>query len=171
MATLRNVQGRKVSKVEFGKMYFFRYMPEVPIVQYRYNDIDLAYDMYPLIFCLRRRGNDLEGINFHYLAMRRRLQLYTELSKYFTGTQIDDNTMLKARVLKRFLFQVRKLRAGKIIFRKYKVASIKSKILEVNPTDWETTIFDTSERFITEAGQKLTNRKVWEESKLLIRKN
>ena len=56
----RTDEARKVSSMEFGYMYAFKYDPKTK------NDLPY-YDTFPLIFPVRMDSDGFLGINFHYL--------------------------------------------------------------------------------------------------------
>tara|TARA_B110000285_G_scaffold36781_1_gene39831 strand:+ start:4187 stop:4684 length:498 start_codon:yes stop_codon:yes gene_type:complete len=160
--TLRKVKGKPVSRVELGRMYFFKYLPEEP---------DNIHDIYPLVFVLKRRGNLFDAINYHHLSIKSRILLYNNMIPYFTDTPLEEDSQLKWKTFRRQIFSKKKLRGAEISFRQYKLRSVRSKIIEIEPQDWERTLLISSEQFRNELKRKVTSAPVWKQNDRLIRSN
>jgi hypothetical protein len=158
--TLRKVRGNEVSRVELGKMYFFRYIPK---------EADTYHDRYPLIFVTKRRQNWFEGINYHHLILKRRILLFDIMSKYFSDAPVEEDTTLFWRKFRRIMFNMRSLRGAEISFRRYKIISVRSKLIEINPLDWERTLLLSAELFKSESGGKMSSNKIWKQNEKTIR--
>ena len=63
-----------------GRMYYFRYEPEIP---------DDIYDNYPLIFMLYEDPDNFSGINFHYLTPKQRAVLLGKMFVYLNNENYD----------------------------------------------------------------------------------
>jgi hypothetical protein len=72
MAILREIQGEATSRLLSGKMYLYKYQAESGL-----------YNKFPLIFMLRKSGSLFEGIDFHYIDIGRRIELYENMKPFF----------------------------------------------------------------------------------------
>ena len=162
ITTLREVKGKAVSRVQLGRMYFFKYIPSAP---------DDYYDMYPLVFVVRRKSTFFDGINYHHLGLKRRMFLYDSMRSFFTDNPLEDDSELLWKTFRRQLFNKRKLKAAEISFRQYKVMRVRSKLIEIDPSDWERTLLISSELFKSAKRKKLTSNPIWKMNERLIRSN
>jgi hypothetical protein len=148
--------------VQLGRMYFFKYIPSAP---------DDYYDMYPLVFVVRRKKTFFDGINYHHLGLKRRMFLYDNMRSFFTDDPLEDDSGLLYKTFRRQLFNKRKLKAAEISFRQYKVMRVRSKLIEIDPTDWERTLLISSELFKSAKRKKLTSNPIWKMNERLIKSN
>ena len=162
ITTLREVKGKAVGKVQPGRMYFFKYIPEEP------GDY---YDMYPLVFVIRRKSSFFDGINYHHLALKRRMFLYDNMRSFFTDNPLEDDSELLWKTFRRQLFNKKKLKAAEVSFRQYKVMRVRSKLIEIDPKDWERTLLISSELFKSAKRKKLVSNPIWKSNERLIRSN
>ena len=160
MAIYRKVEGKKASLLMPGKMYFYKY--EATESEY--------YNKFPLIFMLRKRGSLFEGIDFHYLDLKRRIELFENMKPYFSTEDVEEKTVLFVRKFRIIIQKSKIFRSAKVSFRKYKKENIKSKIIEVNPNNWLLSLQQPAEMFITLEGKKITSISVWKETLKLQRK-
>ena len=128
------------------------------------------YNKFPLIFMLRKRGNLFEGIDFHYLDLKRRIELFENMKPYFSTKGITEKTILFVKKFRKIIQRSKIFKSAKVSFRKYKKENIKSKIIEVNPNDWLLSLQQPAEMFITSKGKKITSMSVWKETLKLQRK-
>ena len=157
MAMLRQIKGEATTKLISGKMYFYKYEASSE-TEY--------YNKFPLIFMLRKRGGLFEGIDFHYLSLKQRIVLFTNMREFFSTKDRDITTKTRLFVTKfNTVMQKSKLfKSAKVAFKKYKKNNIKSKIIEINPTDWLISLKQPAEQFITEDGKKMSSMAVWTDS-------
>ena len=160
MATLRKIKGKITSQLISGKMYFYKY--KATETEY--------YNMFPLIFMLRKRGNLFEGIDFHYLDLKRRIELFENMKPYFSTEDVEEKTVLFVRKFRTIIQRSKIFKSAKVSFRKYKKENIKSTIIEINPNDWLLSLQQPAEMFITSKGKKITSMSVWKETLKLQRK-
>ena len=160
MATLRKIKGKITSQLISGKMYFYKY---------KATDTDY-YNMFPLIFMLRKRGNLFEGIDFHYLDLKRRIELFENMKPYFSTEDVEEKTVLFVRKFRTIIQRSKIFKSAKVSFRKYKKENIKSTIIEINPNDWLLSLQQPAEMFITSKGNRITSMSVWKETLKLQRK-
>ena len=160
MATYRKVKGEKVSLLMPCKMYFYRY---------RATDTEY-YNKYPLIFLLRKRGDSFEGLDFHYLFPLQRRLLFERMKPFFSSGEITKDTILQVVAFRKIIHSSKRLKAASIIFKKYKLKNVRSKMLEINPNDWLSTINQPIEKFITLEEKKILSLLVWKKTLKLQRK-
>ena len=161
MAILRQIEGKTATKLISGKMYFYKYKASSK-TEY--------YNKFPLIFMLRKRGSLFEGIDFHYLDLKRRIELFENMKPYFSTEDVEEKTILFVKTFRKIIQKSKIFRSAKVSFRKYKKENIKSKIIEVNPNDWLLSLQQPAEMFITSEGKKKTSVSVWKETLKLQRK-
>jgi len=160
MATLRKINGKTTTRLISGKMYFYRY--KATETEY--------YNKFPLIFMLRKRGNLFEGIDFHYLDLKRRIELFENMKPYFSTEDVEEKTVLFVRKFRTIIQRSKIFKSAKVSFRKYKKENIKSTIIEINPNDWLLSLQQPAEMFITSKGNRITSMSVWKETLKLQRK-
>ena len=159
MATLRKIKGKITSQLISGKMYFYKY--KATETEY--------YNKFPLIFMLRKRGNLFEGIDFHYLDLKRRIELFENMKPYFSTEDVEEKTVLFVRKFRTIIQRSKIFRSAKVSFRKYKKENIKSTIIEINPNDWLLSLQQPAEMFITSEGKKIKSMSVWKKTLKLQR--
>jgi len=153
----RTDEARKVSTMEFGYMYAFRYDPkmkkELPY-----------YDTFPLIFPVRMDSDGFLGINFHYLPPVLRAKLMNALYSTLTNKKYDDTT--KVRISYSILQSASKYRYFKPMLKKYLRSHVRSQFLEIQVNEWDMAIFLPTESF-----RKADTGRVWEESRKQLGKS
>ena len=147
----RTDEARKVSSMEFGYMYAFRYDPKTK------NDLPY-YDTFPLIFPVRMDSDGFLGINFHYLPPVLRAKLMNALYSTLTNKKYDDTT--KVKISYSILQSASKYRYFKPMLKKYLRSHVRSQFLEVQVNEWDIAIFLPTESF-----RKADTGRVWEESR------
>jgi hypothetical protein len=157
MAKLKSIEGSVVTKLLSGNMYFYRYSAET---------LTPFYDEYPLIFMIRKKGSLIEGINFHYMGVARRRALLNEMKPFFNTDVIESDTRLLVRRFRNLLLVTRKLRDAKIALHRYKINNIRSKIIMVEPENWEYAIREPTQKFITNSGNRQTQRNIWKRTNI-----
>jgi len=150
----RTDEARKVSSMEFGYMYAFKYDPKTK------NDLPY-YDTFPLIFPVRMDSDGFLGINFHYLPPVLRAKLMNALYSTLTNKKYDDTTKLK--ISYSILQSASKYRYFKPMLKKYLRSHVRSQFLEVQVNEWDIAIFLPTESF-----RKADTGRVWEESRKQI---
>ena len=154
---LRKIEGIKVSTLVSGNMYFYRYLAQ---------PTNILFDMYPLIFMIRKKGMLFEGINFHYIPVKYRMPLFEDMRRFFDDDEIEDDTRLRVRAFRYLILSSRKYRFAKIALHRYVQSSIRSKVLRIPATDWEKTIMQPAQRFLTGNLQVLNTKIVHRQSLL-----
>ena len=150
----RTDEARKVSSMEFGYMYAFRYDPKTK------NDLPY-YDTFPLIFPVRMDSDGFLGINFHYLPPVLRAKLMNALYSTLTNKKYDDTT--KVKISYSILQSASKYRFFKPMLKKYLRSHVRSQFLEVQVNEWDIAIFLPTESF-----RKADTGRVWEDSRKQI---
>ena len=150
----RTDEARKVSSMEFGYMYAFKYDPKTK------NDLPY-YDTFPLIFPVRMDSDGFLGINFHYLPPVLRAKLMNALYSTLTNKKYDDTT--KVKISYSLLQSASKYRYFKPMLKKYLRSHVRSQFLEVQVNEWDIAIFLPTESF-----RKADTGRVWEESRKQI---
>ena len=82
------------------------------------------FDMFPLVFPLRRLGDGFTGINVHYLPPAFREDFYNIFSRFATNDDIDEDTLYRATWSKISRFKIMRP-----LIRKYSYKSVKSRFL------------------------------------------
>jgi hypothetical protein len=150
----RTDEARKVSSMEFGYMYAFKYDPKTK------NDLPY-YDTFPLIFPVRMDSDGFLGINFHYLPPVLRAKLMNALYSTLTNKKYDDTT--KVKISYSILQSASKYRYFKPMLKKYLRSHVRSQFLEIQVNEWDIAIFLPTESF-----RKADTGRVWEESRKQI---
>ena len=150
----RTDEARKVSSMEFGYMYAFKYDPNTK------NDLPY-YDTFPLIFPVRMDSDGFLGINFHYLPPVLRAKLMNALYSTLTNKKYDDTT--KVKISYSILQSASKYRYFKPMLKKYLRSHVRSQFLEVQVNEWDIAIFLPTESF-----RKADTGRVWEDSRKKI---
>jgi hypothetical protein len=150
----RTDEARKVSSMEFGYMYAFKYDPKTK------KDLPY-YDTFPLIFPVRMDSDGFLGINFHYLPPVLRAKLMNALYSTLTNKKYDDTT--KVKISYSILQSASKYRYFKPMLKKYLRSHVRSQFLEVQVNEWDIAIFLPTESF-----RKADTGRVWEESRKQI---
>ena len=150
----RTDEARKVSSMEFGYMYAFKYDPKTK------NDLPY-YDTFPLIFPVRIDSDGFLGINFHYLPPVLRAKLMNALYSTLTNKKYDDTT--KVKISYSILQSASKYRYFKPMLKKYLRSHVRSQFLEVQVNEWDIAIFLPTESF-----RKADTGRVWEDSRKKI---
>ena len=119
-----------------GNMYMFFYDP-------KHKETLPYYDTFPLIIMVEKAPGGFYGLNLHYLPPVLRAKLFDALT--LTNNRYDETTRFKARY--RILQSVRKLRYFKPCFKHYLTNHVESRIVKVEPPEWEIAMFMQTQRF------------------------
>jgi hypothetical protein len=155
MSRLKQIEGIKVSTLYSGNMYFYRYLAQ---------PTNILFDMYPLIFMIRKRGMLWEGINFHYIPVKYRMPLFEDMKMYFDDDELQEDTRLRVRAFRYLILSSRKYRFAKIALHRYVQSGIRSKVLKIPATEWENAIMEPAQRFVTGNLQVLNTKVVHRQS-------
>jgi len=126
-----NDKGRK-GRFVMGGLYHFFYDPltkaELPY-----------YDMFPLVIPLQPMVDGFLGLNMHYLPPRYRAAFMDKLMNFAILDKNDDPKRL--RVTYDILNATRNYREFKPCLKHYLKSQIKSRIVPIQPSEWETALF------------------------------
>ena len=135
----------------YGSMYNFQYDPktkkELPY-----------YDRFPLCIPIQPAPDGFHGLNLHYVAPNIRAQFLDTLMD-ITNNQSYDRTT-KFRLKYQTMKAAKKMRFFKPCFKHYLSKNIKSRLLLIEPADWEIAIFLPTEQF-----RKVSKDSVWKKSR------
>jgi hypothetical protein len=139
-----------------GGLYYFYYDPKTKA--------DLPYyDRFPLVLVLEISADGFLGLNLHYLPIRERIALLDNLMEY---ADLDKNKdILRMRVSYDILNASKRFKQFKPCLKKYLFGHVQSKILAVQPNEWDVAAFLPIQQF-----RKATTAEVWQESLEQIRK-
>jgi len=146
---------RYESRFRLGHMYMFLYDP-------KHKDTLPYYDRFPLIFPINKAKGGFLGINMHYLPLQLRAKLMDALYDNVTNDRFDETTRLRASY--RTLSAASKFKEFKPTVKHYLADHVRSRLVYVNPTEWDIALWLPTERFV---GSSKTQ--VWEDSRKIIR--
>lgn len=138
----------------YGSMYNFQYDPKTKqTLPY--------YDRFPLVIPVQPAKKGFHGMNLHYIAPNIRAQFLDSLMDITNNDKYDRSTKFKLtyQILKR----ATQYRFFKPCFKHYLSEHIQSKLLLIEPQDWEIAIFLPTESF-----RKVSKDTVWKESRSRI---
>tara|TARA_B110000495_G_C22653049_1_gene387085 strand:- start:90 stop:575 length:486 start_codon:yes stop_codon:yes gene_type:complete len=160
MATNIKTYGVQTARMLSGNMYFYKYSAE---------DKNEFYDSFPLIFMLSKESNIFTGINFHYLSINRRRELFDQIIKFMNTPTIESNSRILVRAYRKLILQSRSFILGKITLHKYKRSNIVSRITRISPEHWREAIEEPAERFLIPNGGIVSSPRVWRKTFQRIR--
>jgi len=105
------------------------------------------------------------------LSLKRRMFLYDNMRSFFSDNPLEEDSGLLWKTFRRQLFNKKKLKAAKISFRQYRIKMVRSKLIEIDPTEWERTLLISSELFKSAKRKKLVSNPIWKMNERLIRSN
>lgn len=151
---LRDSAVEKVQRPRMGDMYMFYY-------DAKHKDTLPYYDQFPLIIMVEKAPKGFYGINVHYLPLPLRAKFFDALLETATDDKYDEGTRLRTRY--RMIKNVQKLRYFKPCFKHYLTSQVDSRIVKIQPTEWEVAMFMPVQRF-----KGATATQVWKDSKAMI---
>lgn len=147
---------RTTNRFKVGGLYYFYYDPKTKT--------DLPYyDKFPLVLVLSAKSDSFLGLNLHYLPLRYRVAFMDKLMDY--AVLDDNNDVMRMRVSYDILTASRSLREFKPCLKMYYFNHVQSKILAVQPDEWEIAVHLPIQQF-----KKATVDEVWQDSLQEIRK-
>jgi hypothetical protein len=138
-----------------GKLYYFVYDPKMKH-QLPY------YDKFPLTLVLEKYEDGFLGLNMHYLPVKYRIIFLRKLMQFALLDKEDD--IKRLRVTYDILNASKRFREFKPCIKRYLFPHIRSRILAVQPNEWETSMYLPVHQFKGEKPQK-----IWKESMEEIR--
>ena len=137
-----------------GRMFHFFYDPKgKKTLPY--------YDRFPLIFLVEKAKGGFYGLNLHYLPHTQRAIFFDRLTQLSTNKKYNETTRI--RMSYELLQGAAKLTMYKPCFKHYLTNHVKSNIVEIPASEWETVLFMPTENF-----KKKTKEQVWTESRKMI---
>lgn len=150
-AAIRKEDVRNVKSVETGAMYFFYYDPklkeELPY-----------YDKFPLTLILEKYNDGFLALNLHYLPFKWRVAFLEKLVPYGTSKNKLDE-VARLHITYDILEATRNLREFKPCIKRYLFDHMKSRILAVQPNEWDVALALPIQQF-----KKATAKEVWQDS-------
>ena len=147
---------RKTGRFEVGGLYYFYYDPK--------GKQDLPYyDRFPLVLVLDKSPDGFMGLNLHYIPVKYRIALLDKLMDY--AVLDGNNDIMRMRVSYDILNSSKRYREFRPCLKKYLTGHIQSKILAIQPNEWETACVLPLQQF-----RKAPAATVWQESLEEIRK-
>jgi hypothetical protein len=137
-----------------GRMFMYFYDPK--------NKKTLPYyDRFPLIFMVEKAKGGFYGLNLHYLPHKQRALFFDRLTDYSTNKKYDLSTRL--RLSYNLLKGASKLKMFGPCFKHYLSEHVRSRMVEVPASEWETVLFMPTENF-----KKKNKNQVWSDSRKMI---
>jgi len=141
---------RKDRRFMLGRLYCFYYDPKTKA--------DLPYyDKFPMVLALEKYDDGFLGLNLHYLPYRYRVAFLTKLMDY--ATLDKNNDVMRIRVTYDILSASKRFKEFKPCLKRYLTGHIRSKILAIEPHEFEVASFLPLQQF---KGAK--PKEVWEDS-------
>ena len=152
---IKQEQGRNTNRFLIGGLYYFYYDAKM-------KDKLPYWDAFPLAIPLERYNDGFLALNLHYLPIRYRAGFMDKIMHFAI---YDDNDEIKRlRVTYDIISATRRYKEFKPCVKRYLYSNIASRILKVQPNEWETAVFLPSHQF-----QNAPAQKVWKESMEEIR--
>ena len=137
-----------------GRMFMYFYDP-------KHKKTLPYYDRFPLIFMIEKAKGGFYGLNLHYLPHKQRAIFFDRLTDYATNKKYDLTTRLKLSY--NLLKGASRLKSFAPCFKHYLSEHVRSRIVEVPASEWETVLFMPSENF-----KKQNKNQVWSDSRKMI---
>jgi len=147
---IRKETGRNTNRFLIGGLYFFYYSA-------KYDDKLPYWDAFPLVLPLERYSDGFLGMNLHYLPPRIRAGFMDKLMNFAI---YDDNDEIKRlRITYDIISASRRYKEFRPCIKRYLYQNVASKMLKVEPNEWETAVFLPVHQF-----QKAKVNEVWRDS-------
>lgn len=137
-------------KFLMGGLYYFFYDPKTK------NDLPY-YDRFPLVMPLKRESDGFIGLNLHYLPLRYRINFMRKLMPL--ALYNEDDEIRRIRVTYPILNASSRFKEFRPCIKKYLYNHIKSRILSVEPQEWDIALHLPIHQF-----RKAPVKDVWQES-------
>lgn len=155
---IRAEKERYTRRFLLGGLYFFYYNPKMK------NDLPY-YDTFPLVLMLERYSDGFLGLNLHYLPIKFRVMLMKKLISY-GAIYTDEDELKRIRISYDILNASRRFREFRPCLKRYLTNHIKSRILAVQPNEWDIATYLPVQQF-----KKARPNQVWRDSINEIRKS
>lgn len=150
-AQVRNERNRYTRRFLLGGLYFFYYNPKT-------KDNLPYYDTFPLVLMLERYSDGFLGLNLHYLPVKYRVALLRKLIG-FGAIYNDQDELKRIRITYDILNATRRFREYKPCLKRYLNSNIRSRILAVQPNEWDIATYLPVQQF-----KKAKPNEVWQDS-------
>jgi hypothetical protein len=147
---------RKRNRFQVGGLYYFYYDPKTK------EKMDY-YDRFPLILVLDIHNDGFMGLNLHYLPIRYRIAFLDKLMEY--AVLDDEKNPMRLRISYELLNASKRFKEFKPCLKKYLNHHVQSRILAVQPDEWDIAAFLPIQQF-----RKASATEVWQDSIQEIRK-
>ena len=142
------------TKPKIGHMYTYLY-------DAKWKDELPYWDKFPLIFLTDIYKDGWLGINLHYLPVRGRAIFMYKLLGLTNNEKMDESTKLKLSY--QILKSSTKYKEMQPCVKRYLGSQLRSKMLHIPASDWETALYLPTAQFVG-----ASNRKVWKDSMRMI---
>jgi hypothetical protein len=136
-------------KFLIGGLYFFGYDPKTK------GDLPY-YDKFPLVMPLVRETDGFIGLNLHYLPIGYRIRF---MKKLLPLALYDGEDIRRIKITYDILEASKRYKEFRPCIKKYLYSHVKTRILKVQPDEWDTALFLPVHQFKKEAAKT-----VWKES-------
>ena len=147
---IRKETERNTNRFVIGGLYCYYYSAKTA------NELPY-WDAFPLVIPLQRYNDGFLGLNLHYLPPRIRAGFMDKLLDRATLNENDDP--VKIRISYDILDATKRYKEFRPCLKRYLYNHIASKILKVQPNEWETAVFLPTQQF-----QKARSSEVWNDS-------
>lgn len=148
--TISKETSRQTNQFKIGMLYCFYYDPKTKH--------DLPYwDTFPMVLVLERYNDGFLGLNLHYLPVKYRVAFLTKLMKFAQLTA--ENDIKRMRVTYDILDASKRYAEFRPCIKRYLHNHIRSKMLTIQPNEWDVAIMLPIQQF---KGAK--PQKVWKDS-------
>ena len=146
---------RNTNRFLLGGLYCFYYSAKTA-------DRLEYWDAFPLVMPLQRFNDGFLGLNLHYLPPKIRAGFMDKLlDRAITD---DDNNPVRVRITYEILNATTRFKEFRPCLKRYSYNHIASRMLKVQPNEWETAVFLPTHQF-----QKARANQVWKDSMQEIR--
>jgi hypothetical protein len=125
-------KSRQSGQFQMGGLYHFFYDPLTK------GDLPY-YDIFPLVIPLKRDTDGFMGLNMHYLPPRYRAVFMDKLMNFAITN--ENNEPKRLRVTYDILTATKNFKEFRPCLKRYLNSQIKSKILTIQPPEWEVALF------------------------------
>ena len=152
---IKQETGRNTNRFVIGGLYYYYYNAKTA------ERLDY-WDAFPLVIPLERYSDGFLGLNLHYIPPRIRAGFMDKLMSKAVVNENDDP--IKLRISYDILNATRRYKEFRPCLKRYLYSNIGSKILKVQPEEWETAVMLPTQQF-----QKATAKEVWKDSVMEIK--
>lgn len=145
---------KDAQKFKIGSMYFFMY-------DAKHKGTLPYFDRFPLIFPVGQAKGGFYGCNMHYLPLPLRAKLMDALYETANNDKYDESTKLQINY--GILKHAEKFKAFQPTFKHYLFSQVRSRLVYVNPSEWDIALFLNVAQF-----QGASQQKIWADSRKII---